>query len=94
MLILATEKRSSGHAYAALVTVTWRDERFTLILQRHPAGRRLWQTSLFQTPARITAESFTTPSGAPTVPRPPPRPSTNSWSMSPLLACLTTSIRS
>ena len=61
MLILATEKRQSGYAYAALLHVTWRDDGFTLILQRHPTAGHLWQTSFHQTPARIDRESFTTP---------------------------------
>src|SRR3954469_23671061 len=55
------ERRGQGHNYACLLPVTWRDETFTLMLQRHPTGNRLWQTSLHQTPARITAESFTSP---------------------------------
>src|SRR4051794_7204423 len=55
------ERRGNGHNYACLLAVTWGDESFTLMLQRHPAGQRLWQTSLHQTPARITAESFTSP---------------------------------
>jgi hypothetical protein len=61
MLILAIERRSSGHAYAGMVSVTWRGEAYTLMLQRHPTSRTPWQASLHQTPARITAESFTNP---------------------------------
>lgn len=61
MYILQTEQRSGGNAFVGIVHLLWGDERYTLILQRHPVGTCLWQSSLHQTPARIDRDSFTTP---------------------------------
>ena|SRR5215212_4307411 len=61
MRIISNERRGRGQAYAGLVFIAFRDEPFTLLLERHPYGARLWQTALFQTPARITPDAYEHP---------------------------------
>jgi hypothetical protein len=61
VIILQTEQRSAGNAYSGIVHVLWGEDRFTLILQHHPVGACLWQSSLHQTPARIDRDSFASP---------------------------------
>jgi hypothetical protein len=47
MLILASEKRAAGHAYAALLQVRWGDVLYTLALQHHPVGKPAWESRLY-----------------------------------------------
>ncbi len=56
MLLLATQRRQLSHAYAALVSVRWRDTVYTLALQHHPAGPRRWQSGLYDTPEALQAD--------------------------------------
>src|SRR5690348_5450099 len=61
VLILHTQRRSSGHAYAALIRVAWGEEHYTLVLQHHPVGERRWQTSLYRAPVTPNAVPLTEP---------------------------------
>ena len=50
MLILETQRRQSGHAYAALLRVSVGERYLTLVLQHHPVGDLKWQASLYEAP--------------------------------------------